>query len=185
MRFALTSLAPVAASMVSLGGGGGGGGGGGQEQAPHHHHGRNLVSSTITDGYRYLSSQQHPRGLLDPHPAYYYLLQETVQNSFTEAMQVCDIHLEALSFFETNEQTNTSHLQMDVALLKHYASYFPATCSDSDEQTFRQALSTFQTCSSFDVEGILETFGDAVIGSVMDCVTAMAPLIRAGIWLVR
>lgn len=142
---------------------------------------RSLLSASSSTGIsQHVQLDEQRRGLLD-HPAYFM---ETLQISVNEATALCGIDFLALSLpFEdatdTTTTTDSTLLTFDfLALVQHYANLFPATCSATNEHTFRMALDEFETCSSFDIEGVLENLGDAFIGSIMECVTSVVPLLQ-------
>lgn len=63
-----------------------------------------------------------------------------------------------------------------VDILKDAVALFPGMC-DSDQGTqFESALAEFKTCSSFDIETIMETVIDAEIGALLECMVAIAPM---------
>eukprot|EP00977_Amphora_coffeiformis_P013589 scaffold3591_cov159-Amphora_coffeaeformis.AAC.12 len=49
-------------------------------------------------------------------------------------------------------------------------------CSAGQAQIFERALNDFQTCSSIDLRTVLESFADALLGTLLQCTLTIAPL---------
>lgn len=49
-------------------------------------------------------------------------------------------------------------------------------CTGGQAEVFDRALDDFQTCSSIDLHTVLESFADALLGTLLQCSLALAPL---------
>jgi hypothetical protein len=77
--------------------------------------------------------------------------------------------------------TNGSWLDSIMATFTAFASLFAApTCSSLDADLFRATLQDFESCSTFNLEKVMESMEDALVGALWQCVMAVAPTLAGG-----